>query len=277
MMIFNKIQDSKKKSSDQIVVRIDQRYGWKTMNKGSLKIHNIGRQNSIKKFIQLFDHNVIPDMEVFEKELADLNGCYGLIVESENWIFAAVDKVRGYPVFYSFGFKDFQISNSARLLQKLMPQEPANNEALIDFKLSGFFTGSDTACPYVRQLRAGEALFWEKENIEPKLDRYFQYLPCEEHGREDKDWLEEFSDLNDAVFDRLVEDAKERPFRGFSGYLISKRLARGKSFSFTNGIDKSVMERKWQCLSQTDVNIISLHLKSILDHFDYKTPKFEEK
>jgi asparagine synthase (glutamine-hydrolysing) len=175
------------------------------------KVHSIGRQASIDKFISTLDPKKLPDMQVLKKELASLYGCYGLIVESKNWILAAVDKVRGYPIFYTTDYGSFQTSNSARLLQQSLPPTVPIEEVLLNFKLSGFFAGSDTACPYVRQLRAGEALLWEKESIEPKLFRYFQYLPCEERGREDKDWLEEFSELNDVVFDRLVEDAKGRP------------------------------------------------------------------
>ncbi len=55
--------------------------------------------------------------------------------------------------------------------------------------------------------------------------------------------------------------------------ILGKDWPGASSFSSINGIDKSVMDRKLQCLSQTDVEIIGFHLKSILDHFDYKAPE----
>ena len=67
-------------------VKVDQRYGWKTTNVGPLIIHSIGRQASIDKFISTLDPKELPDMQVLKKELASLYGCYGLIVESKNWI-----------------------------------------------------------------------------------------------------------------------------------------------------------------------------------------------
>ena len=56
--------------------------------------------------------------------------------------------------------------------------------------------------------------------------------------------------------------------------LLGKNWPGASSFAPTNGIDRSVMDRKLQCLSQTDIEMIGLHLKPILDHFNYKVPGF---
>ena len=53
-------------------------------------------------------------MGVLGNLLADLCGCYSLIVESKDWILAAIDKIRGYPIFYSKKAKEILFSNSAR-------------------------------------------------------------------------------------------------------------------------------------------------------------------
>ncbi len=74
------------KNIEKTKIIIDRRYGWKTFNMDGFKVHSIGRQASIDKFISTMKPKELPDMQVLKKELASLYGYYGLIVESENWI-----------------------------------------------------------------------------------------------------------------------------------------------------------------------------------------------
>lgn len=52
--------------------------------------------------------------------------------------------------------------------------------------------------------------------------------------------------------------------------LLGKSWRGGSSFKPQDGIDKSVLSRKIEALTENEIKFITDHLKPILDHFDYK-------
>lgn len=54
--------------------------------------------------------------------------------------------------------------------------------------------------------------------------------------------------------------------------MLGKVWRSTSSFNSTSGIDISVKDRKLQCLTNNDLELIGAHLRPILDYFDYKKP-----
>ena len=61
--------------------------------------------------------------EIYSSILKELNGCFRIVVNSDNYIFAAVDRIRSLPLFFCQKGKELFISTDAflRLLFRSAP------------------------------------------------------------------------------------------------------------------------------------------------------------
>ena len=202
----NKIPKNSVKSEGLTSVKMDPQYGWKTDEIGPLKIYTIGRQKSLEKVIGLLATDLEPDLKLIRKKLSTLKGCYGLIVETKNWVLAAVDKIRGYPLFYSEQGTRMLFSNSARIIRDAEGNFDHDQISLIEFQMAGYVTGSNTLYNCVKQLQAGEVFLWDKNLVEKSKTRYFSFYSQDMLNTSIFDLIEELDVITDTIFKRIVED-----------------------------------------------------------------------
>ncbi|MCX6641974.1 MAG: hypothetical protein NTV15_01105, partial [Candidatus Bathyarchaeota archaeon] len=90
--------------------------------------------------------------------LNQLNGFFAIVRQTEETIYAAVDRVRSIPLFYSLKNGDAYISDNPHWIKENIQVNDIDEIAAAEFMLTGYVTGRDTLYPEIKQLQAGEAL-----------------------------------------------------------------------------------------------------------------------
>jgi len=83
--------------------------------------------------------------------------------------------------------------------------------SLLEFRMAGYVTGRRTLYRSLSQLQAGEVLVWTEDLSTPTIERYFLFY-CDEHTRAgEEDLVEELSEITNAIFNRVIEEAGGAP------------------------------------------------------------------
>jgi asparagine synthase (glutamine-hydrolysing) len=113
--------------------------------------------------------------ETYISILKELNGCFRLIVEGNDFLIAAVDRVRSLPLFFYQKGKDLFIDPDAFELKKLLNNPELDNLIFTEFLLTAHCCQNDTLYPEIKQLEAGQFLIWHKSEARLELMDYYIY------------------------------------------------------------------------------------------------------
>jgi asparagine synthase (glutamine-hydrolysing) len=93
----------------------------------------------------------VDSFDAFIKKLKGANGLFSIVIQRKNEIWAAVDRIRMFPVFYNFE----GISDKAK---SICNKPSIDQEAGADFLQTAFVTSNRTLLDDVYQIQAGEAI-----------------------------------------------------------------------------------------------------------------------
>lgn len=189
-------------------VRLDAAYAWSEGCDRGLTISHIGRRASVMAVVQMLSRNSLPALDSLQPLLASLPGHFAACIACPEWTLFFVDKVSGYPVFYSTENGLLTISNSARLLAKGITNTQVNVEALKEFRMAGYVTGSETLVHGVSKLQAGEAGLFGPSGL--RRQRYFEFYSHQVRQTTESALISELEEITNAVFDRLIEESHGR-------------------------------------------------------------------
>ncbi|MDP2173598.1 MAG: asparagine synthetase B family protein [Candidatus Cloacimonadaceae bacterium] len=162
--------------------------------------------------------------------LTDLNGCFCLVSEDADTIFAAVDRVRSFPLFYAIDDQgDLLLSDDAFDLKDRLLPETIDNDSVSEFLLTGYVCGADTIYSQIRQLLAGEYLVFNKNTKTLKLNIYYRYIHPEESKLGKAGLLDAMHDMHKGMAQRLIQSLNGRPVAiplsgGYDSRLIASLL-----------------------------------------------------
>jgi asparagine synthase (glutamine-hydrolysing) len=177
--------------------------------------------------------------------LKRFNGFYAIVHEGDNKLFAAVDRRRSIPLFYSLKDNELNISNDPHWIRKRIGDNEIDELSATEFSLVGFVTGKDTLYPHVKQLGPGEVLCVVDTLDGPDISfmHYYRYNPGNYHANSGEKILADLDRVLLNVFKRLVRWADGRtiivPLSG--GYdsklvvLMLKRLDYNNIITFSYG------------------------------------------
>lgn len=221
------------------------------------------------------------DEEVFRNILINTNGFFAVIMETENYIFAAVDRIRSIPLFYGYINGDFYISDDARYIKEKVKDEEMNELSKIEFLLTGYVTNNDTLYSNVKQIRAGEYLVFDKINNRLKLQRYFEFRHKDFYDLSEEELIEELDKVHVNTIRRLIDSLEGRtaviPLSGGQDSrlmaIMLKRLGYENVICFTYGkpgnweseISKKIADYlgyKWIFIPYTRKNQYSMYNSS---------------
>jgi len=192
-------------------VLIDRRWNWKQIESYGLLCWYTGDNRAASRVVE----GLGKDPEWCPQKMSGLlredMGNFGLIAERGKRIYAAVDKIRSYPVFYYHDGTRFCVSNSARALREKFRIEALDGLSLLEFRMSGYVTGRETAYKDLYQLQAGESLVRDGNSQEVHRDRYYRYLPKKLRPESEEVLIEELGEITDRVFRSLIDRAKGAP------------------------------------------------------------------
>ena len=105
----------------------------------------------LKKLIKIKSPDDFADL------LKNINGCFSIILKNKNLLFAATDRNRSFPLFYSYD------SGKVILRDKLYrnkSKDKISNLSSYEFTHTGYVTNDNTLLENVFQIQAGEYFFF---------------------------------------------------------------------------------------------------------------------
>lgn len=143
--------------------------------------------------------------------LTNLNGFFCFIIEKEDRIFAAVDRVRSIPLFYSTK-NNVIISNDAEYVRKVVGDNELELIAVQEFT-ARMVCGSDTLFENVKQIQTGECIVLDTDmqDLQPMIYRYFSFVHSEKYSEKDRlNLKEQMLAIFSNCIDRLLQYAGAR-------------------------------------------------------------------
>lgn len=198
----------------------DPAYGWHSLAvkhsfcsfKGFVIINNIVSEgdDAAREVVERLGGTV--RREVISSLLRSLKGDFSFIVERDDAVIAAVDKIRSFPIFFLQNDKGlFLLGNSARLLQKKLSMAFFDQSGLREFQMTGYVTGQNTLWRGINQLRPGDCLYFDKTSGHCETWSYRSFYSANKEEKSEKEWLAEFDAVNEETFRDVIHSLRGRP------------------------------------------------------------------
>ncbi|MDD3628885.1 MAG: asparagine synthase-related protein [Actinomycetota bacterium] len=155
-----------------------------------------------EKMLNYFSSANNPDN--FERLLKNANGFFSVIIEKNDIVLAAVDRVRSFPLFYSSKNNSFHITDDAYLLRDELKLKKISEISSVEYLLTAYVTGSDTLYDEIKQIQAGEYLFFDSKNSKLKLEDYFIFKHNESKNENVNELSEDLEIVYKNVANRLI-------------------------------------------------------------------------
>ncbi|NLE27467.1 MAG: hypothetical protein GX625_19460 [Clostridiaceae bacterium] len=179
--------------------------------------------------------------------LRQMNGFYSVVYSNGKSGWMAVDRIRSFPLFYSFFGGKLFISDDGAWVKKQVGDSEMGDLEKQEFLLTGFVTGADTIFPNVKQIQAGEVIFFKTDetgNLKLKSQRYYNYFHKKYYDENEDELIKKFDDVLIQVFKRLISFADGRTLvvplsGGYDSRLIVfmlKKLGYENVISFSYGV-----------------------------------------
>jgi len=149
------------------------------------------------------------DTESIRNFLLQERQSFSVVLEAQDYIFAAVDRVRSYPVFFdNYGGK-LRVSYNAMPLMKNKFHQAIDQEARQVFLKTGYCMGRSTLIKEIQTLKAGEYLLINKKTGELNIRPYFRYQPELQRtsSLSHDQWHQKLEKALDSAFQRTIEQA----------------------------------------------------------------------
>lgn len=175
--------------------------GWHTLSAGRI---------DLRPLLPALVETTGADMAVAAKTyVGRLPGNFGFIAENDDYVVAATDRVRGYPIFYSLMGAEVLFSNSARDLRKAASLEIPDPVSILEGLMAGFVTGNNTLYLDLHQVLPGEVVVLDKATGKISTERYYEFgaVPTD---RSDDQLLQELFAATHQIFRRVMEEASGR-------------------------------------------------------------------
>lgn len=195
-----------------------------------------------KNIINSFLGDQLNDKKFFELLKEEIKGFFSIVIKKDDQLYAAVDHIRSYPLFFGKDENNFYMSDSAEWVRKKVKDLEMDRIAREEFQLAGYVTGNDTLYPNVKQLQAGEFLIFN--NNEYEIGQYYNFDHSEPDQYNEKELKKEINEIASETISKLINYAKGRQIvvplsGGYDSRLIVTLLKKNRYeniITFTYGV-----------------------------------------
>ena len=167
--------------------------------------------------------------------LHDLNGFFSVIIEHDDFVYAAVDRVNSTPLMYKLDNGFWVGDNYENFLGE---KSRIDEDSFTQYLSSGYVYGEKTLIDDVSQLLPGTAVIYDKGKLTIKVEKYYEYLPRTTPIKYhlESEYVDQLDEVHKKVFGRLVDNLSGRqavlPLSGgYDSRLILEMLLR---FNYKN-------------------------------------------
>lgn len=154
--------------------------------------------------------------------VSSLNGCFSVYYESSEFIFSSVDRLRSFPIFYAAESDSVILSDNILDLSKNDEIDECSKE---EFLRVGFTIGNTTLFKDVKQLNAGQFLYFKKRSKQLLIETYYQHIHKGDCKKGRGILLNELDSVVTNWAKRLITSADGRTiFAGLSGGYDSRSI-----------------------------------------------------
>ena len=199
------------------------------------------------------------DIFSFNKILKKLDGNFAIIINDNDSLFAAVDRISSYPLIYSIRKNVLYLSDNGIILKKIMKLKNHDLDYKVStaFAMSGYTIDRNTIYNDVKNLCAGEYLLFKRNKI--VVDYFFKWRPWRKYKEENFN-SNKLSKINENIILKLISSCKGRQIivplsAGWDSRFIVSGL---KYFNY-----KKVICVTYGKKNSTDMNLASKISKSL--------------
>ena len=143
-------------------------------------IYWVGYKTLLYKIKGMVENNIQLDIKIIKHLLVNQSGQFAFILKYHDYIYAAVDVVSSYPIFYSIDNKEISISNSATRLNSELNLNDVNSESLLEIYASSYITGNSTIYNGLFKLKPGQLISINTKSIkrvdDNRTENYPEYI-----------------------------------------------------------------------------------------------------
>lgn len=148
--------------------------------------------------IKYFNATTLPQIK---EKLVNANGFFSLVIRQDDKIYAAVDRLRSIPLFYS-GDRFYLSDDPYWIKNRVAPK--MNINSVKEFLIAGYVTGKDTLFNNINQLGAGGLVIYDKLDKSTKVERYFEYDHENYVKKSQEELFDRMHEIHLNMFQRLV-------------------------------------------------------------------------
>ena len=200
-----------------------------------------------------------------EKLFKESKGNFAVVMDNNDFVFAAVDRIRSFPLFYKVESGKVSITDHLPRQGEKYSTDPS---AIPFFIENSCTEGNKTLLKDWKQLRPGEYFLYNKQNNEYSTRRYFAFEPLKPTKHLDvtemkKIYLKTVSDILSQIGDRPIIIMLSGGYDSRSILSVLTELKASNVFTYTYGVqdsfEKSIAEKiaaklnlNWQFIEYTD-------------------------
>lgn len=197
-------------SVEQATVTMKSLYGWHIKSLGQVNCYLAGHGENYEKIISQVLHD--NDHQKKSVLLRNEKNFFSYVISSPDFIFACVDRIKSYPLFYGFDqYHHLFVSNCPYRVKEAAHLTRINLNAMLEYSMASYVLGENTLYESLYQLQAGECLLWLREKKTVVMHRYYRYVPNPDNNINITTLKDEQSDVMDRVMERTITKAKGRP------------------------------------------------------------------
>jgi asparagine synthase (glutamine-hydrolysing) len=194
-----------------IVLNNNLGFKWFNNNYCFVKGYLYDNANKLYKDEDLINYFCIVENEAeFRNKLIDANGNFAVVLNLNEAVLAAVDRIRSLPLFYSAGSEDFIISEDASYIKEKTYQNKLDDVSVNEFLLTGYVTNEDTLYKSVKQVQAGEYILFNKKSKEIYRSDYFRLQHKDYYDISSDELISKLDDVHIDIFKRLIQSLDGR-------------------------------------------------------------------